>query len=489
MFSILHVTDLHRASNDPISNAELLSALVADCENYKREDPPIRGPDAIVVSGDLIQGVGLHAPNFEQDLAAQYEVAHDFLVALATRFLGGDRSRVVIVPGNHDMDWNLAFAAMEVVPDAEMPKNLPRALYEPDSIYRWDWSSRRLFRIKDKAAYGQRLAAFWTLFERFYAGVEGMLRVSAWSDANLYSLDEGRIAVAAFNSCSGNDCFAFQGSIPREVVAQAHLDLKDFGPWRLRMAVWHHDVEGPPHRADYMDVDIIRGMIGRGFRLGLYGHQHRLQITPQHAHLLTKETMAIASAGSLCAGRAELPAGAVRGYSIIEIGDDYKGARVHVREMRVANFFTRAILQEFGGSSYVDLDWTTPVDAAGRPEDPVGDARTKTLRAAEDALRSNGDARAALDLLAAIEIGQDAFARQLLVEAARSLSEPSETMKVLGEPSSIEELVLLVDAGLALGDGDRASKLLSEHRSVLGLPDALYDELDKKIKLNRWSKK
>ena len=40
MFSILHITDLHRAKEDPISNAELLSALISDCDSYTREDPP-----------------------------------------------------------------------------------------------------------------------------------------------------------------------------------------------------------------------------------------------------------------------------------------------------------------------------------------------------------------------------------------------------------------------------------------------------------------
>ncbi|TXQ19103.1 metallophosphoesterase family protein, partial [Escherichia coli] len=143
MFSILHITDLHRSTTDPISNPELLSALISDRERYERESPPIRAPDAIVVSGDLIQGVGLDAADYEQELSAQYTAAYQFIVSLTERFLGGDRSKVVIVPGNHDIDWNAAFASMEVVSDAKPPK-LPEALYEPGSPYRWDWKSRQL---------------------------------------------------------------------------------------------------------------------------------------------------------------------------------------------------------------------------------------------------------------------------------------------------------------------------------------------------------
>lgn len=104
MFSILHITDLHRSSTDPLSNPELLSAMLSDRDRYVVEDPPIRAPDAIVVSGDLIQGVTLGATDHAAALAAQYDVAHRFIADLTERFLGGDRSRVVIVPGNHDID-------------------------------------------------------------------------------------------------------------------------------------------------------------------------------------------------------------------------------------------------------------------------------------------------------------------------------------------------------------------------------------------------
>jgi len=484
MYSILHVTDLHRSKNDPISNSELLSALISDRERYERETPPIRPPDAIIVSGDVIQGVTLNQSDFEGELAAQYDVAHDFLVSLADRFLNGDRTKVVIVPGNHDIDWNVAFSSMEPVDEKELPSNIPVALFEHNSPYRWDWKSRRLYKIKDQHRYNQRMAAFWKFFARFYSDSGGMLQVSPWSDANLYSLDNGRIGVAAFNSCSGNDCFAFHGEILREAIAQAHLNLKDLGPWRLRIAVWHHDIEGPPQRTDYMDIEIVRGMIGRGFRLGLYGHQHRVQITPQHAHLLDQETMVIASAGSLCAGRRELPMGALRGYSIIEIRDDYSSARIHVREMRIANLFSRAALRDFEGRSYVDLEWTTPLDAAGRPEDPVGEERIAILRKAEDALNGRNDAVEALRLLSTIDVSTDAFGRRLLLAAAVH-GGPLKLIEIIRTPQTIEELVHLVDAHLSVGNVERATSVIADHAIRLSLPEQIKTDLQTNIELKR----
>ena len=488
MYSILHVTDLHRSKTDPISNPELLSALVGDRDRYVVENPPIRAPDAIVVSGDLVQGVTLGATGPATELASQYEAAYHFIADLTDRFLGGDRSKVIIVPGNHDIDWNAAFAAMEEVDPNTGPPSLPGALYEPGSRYRWDWKSRRLYRIKEDAAYASRLDAFWTFFSRFYSGVTGMLSVSRGSDANLYSLDDGRIGVAAFNSCAGNDCFSFQGEIPREAVAQAHMDLKDRGPWRLRIAVWHHDIEGPPNRADYMDAEIVRGMIGRGFRLGLYGHQHRLQVTPQHARLLGDETMAIASAGSLCAGRWELPTGALRGYSIIEISDDYSSARVHVREMGFANLFTRAVLREFSGRSYVDLTWTTPLDASGRPEDPVAQRTTTAVREAEEALRADHDPARALDLLTAPGLADHPFGRRLLLEAAQAAGDARRTVAALSDPRTVEELVALFDAHLALGGEGDPGGLLARHAERLGLPEAVRLDMETRMNLLKWGR-
>jgi hypothetical protein len=159
-------------------------------------------------------------------LAAQYDVAYDFLAQLTDRFLDGDRSKVILIPGNHDIDWNRSRASMETVDPKNVPGELPWALYEPDSPYRWDWKKREIFVIKDREAYRQRLGAFWRFLERFYAGVPGLLRIAPWSDANLYSLNDGRIGIAAFNSCAGNDYFSFKGEIPREAVAARDASMR-----------------------------------------------------------------------------------------------------------------------------------------------------------------------------------------------------------------------------------------------------------------------
>ena len=137
MFSILHISDLHRTPSAKISNAELISALLTDRDSYTRGDQPIRAPDAVVVSGDVVQGVSLKAGGSQPTLQDQYEEAESFLSDLAAEMVAGDRSKVILVPGNHDIDWQVAKSAMRLVEVGELPNDVLKALQEPDSLFRF----------------------------------------------------------------------------------------------------------------------------------------------------------------------------------------------------------------------------------------------------------------------------------------------------------------------------------------------------------------
>ncbi|AHE99858.1 metallophosphoesterase [Thioalkalivibrio paradoxus] len=488
-FSILHISDLHRSPRDPITNDELISALVGDRDRYIHEDPAVPVPEAVVVSGDLIQGVPLNTADYEAELARQYSTAEEFLDELVRRFLNGDRSRLILIPGNHDIDWNTAFAALEPVERKDFPSNLAAFIYAEDSKYRWDWKTLTLYRIADPALYARRLEAFWTFCERFYAGVPGLLKVMPNADANLFSLCDGRIGLAAFNSCHGNDCFAFHGLIRKEVVARSHLELNDIGmPFNLRIAVWHHSIEGPPYRTDYMDVDIVRGMIGREFRLGLYGHQHKAQITPHQVWLPDRERMAVVSAGSLCAGAYELPTGVHRQYNVIEIAPDFQSARIHVRAMTVANLFSRGHLMEFGGTSFADLDWKRPNNAAGVSVDADA-ARTRQAIEKAEAAAKTGDPPRAIDLLKDMPLPTGSYQRELLLTAASDAQDWGVIIKVTDPPASIQELIQRVEAFDRSGDQESAADALDRFAAHLQFPEAMASELRRRIKAQKAMKK
>jgi hypothetical protein len=480
MYSILHISDLHRSPRDSITNAELISALVSDRQRYALEKPHIRQPDAIVISGDIVQGVVPGAADAEASLAAQYATALAFVEELTERFVDNDRSRVVIVPGNHDINWGMSKDAMQVVQEADFPKDVRAELFRSESKYRWDWKTRELFVIADAELYRQRMDAFWKFFESFYAKAPGLLKVAGGRPANLYSLWNGRLGIAAFDSCHGNDCFSFHGSIPRDVVARAQLDLLDVGGFGLLMAVWHHNVEGPPLRSDYMDIDIVRGMIGRGFRLGLFGHQHRPDVTPIQIRLADQETMALVSAGSLCAGASELPTGAMRGYNIIEIADNLRGARVHFREMSVANLFCPARRSSLGGASFMDLSWELPPDPAGRDVDSSERWRAAVLTKGESELKA-GKPEACKNLLQPIAAELPEFGRLLLLEAARMTDDRELLIELLTPPRSIGELVERSEVCISARQYANARDGLQRYGTDLGIVDSHLRELHAKI--------
>ena len=480
MPTILHVSDLHRAPDDPISNDELVSSLLRDLDRATREDPSVPMPDAIVASGDIIQGVPLETPNYRLELDRQYSVALAFLDELARRLVGGDRSRVVITNGNHDVDWNTAFAAMTRVEPADEPPNVSDQLRRVDTPYRWCWRTRQIYRVADLDLYERRLEAFWDFHSRFYDGVPNLFRIYRGAEVNLFELFDRRVAVACFNSCHNNDCFALHGAIAPPAISRACLDLDDSGPYDLRIAVWHHGLDGPPYQIDYMDSELVRSMIGRGFRLGLHGHQHHSNVTPYSIQLPSLETMAVVSAGSLCAGRRDLPTGVHRQYNILEIRPDFLSARVHVREMTVGTNFGPSRRIIFGGQSYIDVRWTAPVNAVGQEIDLTAQRTAIVLQNAERALMA-GDIPAAFSLLDTVRDRLPEHGRRLMTEAAVRLENWELVASLTIDPKSIDELVVHVRANSELRRWGPARAALLKYSDPVGLPEAQRRELEARL--------
>jgi len=479
-YTFLHISDLHRAPDDPISNEVLLSSLVADFDRSASEDPPVPPPDAIVVSGDVIQGAPLGAVGHAETIREQYETALDLLAALADQFLDGDRARVIVVPGNHDVSWNDARSAMKVI-DQEDAKALGSESFGPHSDLRWDWKSKTAYRIVDSDLYETRLSAYRQFVSSFYTpSPRG--RADIGSDVALHELHGGAIGVAAFSSCHGNDCFNFHGAIHDYALANAHMKLRDTAPqYDLLVAVWHHNVAGPPGSSDYMDAATLDTLIGRGFRLGLHGHQHRGQVVDRRIFLPRSESITVVSAGSLCAGRRELPTGVNRQYNVLEIADDYDSLRVHVREMSVATVFAPAQRAEFGGRGWMDVALDPPLRASGPTSTASQDVRV--LRA--EKLFHDKRPAEALDLLRSVDIAEPGYARTLAYEAAQAAGDTDFIVRLLHPPLSVNELVSLTATLIEVGDLDQAESVLSEFTSAVGLTQPVERDLRAAINTKR----
>jgi hypothetical protein len=325
--------------------------------------------------------------------------------------------------------------------------------------------------------YDRRFDAFRTFYESFYRDVPNLLRVRPEADVNLFELFGGRVAVAAFNSCIGNDCFAFHGAIRAEAIAQTQLDLNDSGNYDLHIAVWHHGLDGSPYQTDYMDVECVRSMVGRGFRLGLHGHQHRSEVTPYSIQLPGKESMVVVSSGSLCAGRHDLPTGTHRQYNVIDICDDFRHARIHVREMTVGTQFGASRRLSFGGSSFVDVEWSPPVDVFGRAVDHAKLREQALVQKAERALMS-GDPVAAITALRPLSEYLKGHGRRILLAACNETKNWELTISVMHCPESVDELIALVKANGELGRWGAAREAILAHGARVDLPRSIQNELE-----------
>ena len=76
--------------------------------------------------------------NTPDSLKEQYQIAEKLLTSLVDEFLEGDRSRAVIVPGNHDVDWNGVRKAFQ--PEEHSLENPRGFVNDPESNYRWSWA-------------------------------------------------------------------------------------------------------------------------------------------------------------------------------------------------------------------------------------------------------------------------------------------------------------------------------------------------------------
>lgn len=141
-FSILHISDLHRDLDDEIGNEWLLDSLENDFNQFSEQTPQIMKPSFCIVSGDLVHGVRLGVEDGDNELKRQYSQTETFLIGLADRFFNGERERVVILPGNHDVFFNDVIQSVEKIEiptESEKKAPLVKELFQQNSKLRWSW--------------------------------------------------------------------------------------------------------------------------------------------------------------------------------------------------------------------------------------------------------------------------------------------------------------------------------------------------------------
>ena len=471
MPTLLHISDLHRTLEPRLNNDDLLAAIASDAIRWDEEGIP--RPDLIVVSGDLVQGSSVDSPDPDSDIVAQYTEAGDFLKQLAAEFVDSDRSRVIIVPGNHDVHWGRARSAMR--PLTTCPARIAGKALSTNSKVRWDWREQKAYEISDSDLYESRFEYFRQFQADFYAELEPNPLSHGDGDLVFIEYPSLGIIVAGFSSWQGNDCFCDVGEIDSKPLSLSRqLLARSQAP--VAIAVWHHSIVGGPRAHDYMDQRVVHKLIDFGFRVGLHGHQHYPGAAPFELRLPNLTSMAVIGAGSLAVGDSELPMGEQRQFNIVVIDPNSESITVHVRAMSHGGVFSGSHRNDFGGETSIKLKL------------PPSPSRPKTAPATQrldEALKAvaGGEYQKALELLPEIPCSQSHVKRQIKIEALAGLGRKEELIELLGRPQTVGEVFQVISLLLDAGRFDEATARL-EAASAL-VDHAVFRSLAETINARR----
>jgi len=472
--SILHISDLHRNPLQWVSNDALLNSLENDFHRYSREPISIPKPSLIVVSGDIVKGLEDEDPLDRIHL--QYGEAAKFLSGLANIFLDGDKERIIIAPGNHDVCWYYSRASMKQIQIqdkgiVEEKRKLFKIMLEGDSNIRWSWSNFEFWQIEDQTLYQKAFEPFCNFYTEFYEGKRKYTLEPA-DQYDIFDYPDINTTIVSFNSCYNNDHCNSVGRIHYDCISKAIRRLRDPQYFnRLLLAVWHHNAKGSPLEANYMDSRCLKNLIEAGFSLGFHGHQHYTEVVEEYLSCLTGDKSYFISTGTLCGNKYQLPSGKPRQYNIIQIDQGQMRAIVHVREMKESNFE----LPIWGpGSLGIENNSSLSIPLHKSNIQIRETAMKSYLRQISDAERLIGSREYGLAIEALKDLDEkDGIVRRLKVECYINTGDNKGIIRLCYPPQNDSEIIYCFDALWVEGETEKLKTLLdcekvkhSESRSI-----------------------
>jgi HAD superfamily hydrolase (TIGR01509 family) len=250
--TLLHISDLqfghnHRFGNlavgDPEAGSDTLFERMAVALDERSDEGMV--PDAIVVSGDLA----------EQGKPKEFKDAREFLSKLATR-LAIPRSRVVMVPGNHDVNWDLSDSHFK---KRQAEEKLPLPPYWP----KWQF--------------------YQSMFKTFFRD-ERELTFTSQQPWTYWAIEELKLVVVGLNSTMAESHLkdGHYGWVGEEQLRTAVEFLAPFeeSGW-FRLGVVHHNPTRGATEDDenLRDADLLERILGPHLHLLLHGHTHSSKYT------------------------------------------------------------------------------------------------------------------------------------------------------------------------------------------------------------------
>jgi predicted phosphodiesterase len=461
--SILHISDLHKDTTDNYDN--LWQSIKDDCEKYTISG--IKKPEIIVVSGDLIKG------GSQEEIKKQYNEVAEFLEELVNFFTNGDKSRIIIVPGNHDIDWNISKASMRKDIDGNNNEKTVK-LFSKNSQIRWSWKEFCFYEIEDDCKYNERFRLFAEFYNSFY-GQDYSLNPN--EQFYIHDISCLGITFIAFNSCYNNDHLNFSGTIKPDCITKASDILRKLhNLGRVLIAVWHHNTIGLPFENNYMDKRILRSMMDKHIQIGLHGHHHKCYITFEYKNIFDNDKLLIVSSGTLYGNRNSLPSGTKRQYNIIEIKTENNKAKItiHSREDKSQDEYDIPSWGKGRIDDSSDSFWMTEIDIPSQPSIEI--VLDSIMRDSEQ----NSDFNSGISKLLELD-ATNSSVRKLLLDYLERTNNYSLIYEHYRSPEDNIEAISLLNAVIELNDSSKMKEII-EIPFIKNNQDAFVKQLIQHIK-------
>ena len=246
---ILHLSDLHLDGQRHA--VQWYDQLREDLHSEGRDSL-----DAVLVSGDISN----------RAVAEEFEAAAQFLRDLQSDFKLSPQ-QIVLVPGNHDLNWTLSKQAFRVFRREDVTDPLRPGQFIDKGEF---------VEIPDDARHRERFRPF---ADFYYAVNMQPYPLDYEYQATIHHFARPRLLVLGLNSAWSLDHhFRDRADIHDVALGRALRQIQQQPDYAdcLKLAVWHHPVSSPdPDRL--RDTGFIERLAQAGFRLGLHGHVHRPQ--------------------------------------------------------------------------------------------------------------------------------------------------------------------------------------------------------------------
>ena len=293
---ILHLSDLHITTPE---QATLWSNQLAQDLTQDLDIPHL---DALILSGDIAN----------YSTPEEYQAAQQFLHNLGQDFTL-DSKQIVLVPGNHDLNWKLAKRGYQLWDLEDYHGEFQEGHYI---------KGQDVIRVRDEAKYQQRFAHF----SEFYQAIKTQAYPLDYDQqAIIDHFPDQNLLILGLNSAWELDHhFRARASIHSGALSNALTEIRRNPDYRncLKIAVWHHALNSAGSDR-ITDQGFMEQLAVAGFRFFLHGHIHKAETSLFRYDLsLTGRKLDQIGAGTFGAPTRELIPGYPWQYNLLKINDN-----------------------------------------------------------------------------------------------------------------------------------------------------------------------